>query len=110
MTIENVTKGPTEGDKDDEDFNFEVPDKLKIKERDPTEVKKRKNEVVDVLGEIKKATNFIEKIAASETPNTKTSAKKIKEIGADDQDVDECEDEDDEAQEFFTKKRAAYPF
>lgn len=84
MAPDKVAKGPNEGDEDDEDFDFKVPDKLKIKDRDPTEVKKRKNEVVDVLGEIKKATNFIDKIAASETPNTKTGAQKIKEIdGAD---------------------------
>lgn len=76
-------KGPTQGN-DNEDFDFEVPEKLKINERDPTEVKKRKNEVVDVLGEIKKATNFIDKIAANETPNIKKGARKIQEVaGAD---------------------------
>ena len=98
-----------------------MPDKLKIKERDPTEVKKRKNEVVDVLADIKKATNFIDKLAASSTPNSfKQNASKVKEVENSaqlkneegNQEENEVGEEDDEAQEFFTKKRvaAAYPF
>ena len=47
-------------DDGDEDFNFEVPDKLKPSVRDNTIVKKRKEEVVDVLADIAKATNLID--------------------------------------------------
>ena len=44
----------------DEDFDFEVPDKLKPMERDNTLIKKRKEEVVDVLANIKSAVNFVD--------------------------------------------------
>ena len=44
----------------DEDFNFEVPDKLKPMERDNTLIKRRKEEVVDVLANIKSAVNFVD--------------------------------------------------
>ena len=36
-------------DEEEKDFDFEVPDKLKVNERDGTTMKKKKNEVVDVL-------------------------------------------------------------
>jgi len=48
----------------DMDFDFDVPDSLKPSVRDNTIVKKRKEEVVDVLADIGKAANFIEKIAS----------------------------------------------
>ena len=44
----------------DEDFDFEVPAKLKPMERDSTMIKKRKEEVVDVLANIKNAVNFVD--------------------------------------------------
>ena len=44
----------------DEDFDFEVPAKLKPMERDSTMIKKRKEEVVDVLANIKSAVNFVD--------------------------------------------------
>lgn len=34
---------------EEKDFDFEVPDRLKPTERDGTTMKKKKNEVVDVL-------------------------------------------------------------
>ena len=55
---------------EDEDFDFEVPDKWKVSERDNTIVKKRKEEVVDVLAGIKKATNFIDDLVKKETPKS----------------------------------------
>ena len=67
-----------------------------MKERDPTEVKKRKNEVVDVLADIKKATNFIDKLAASSTPNSKSNTKKVQEVNAMDQTIEGNEEEQDE--------------
>ena len=36
-------------DEEEKDFDFEVPDRLKPNERDGTTMKKKKNEVVDVL-------------------------------------------------------------
>lgn len=52
----------------DEDFNFDVPAKLKPSVRDNTIVKKRKEEVVDVLADIKKAAAFVDDIIKKETP------------------------------------------
>ena len=34
---------------EEKDFDFEIPDRLKPSERDGTTIKKKKNEVVDVL-------------------------------------------------------------
>lgn len=48
----------------DMDFDFDVPDSLRPSVRDNTIVKKRKEEVVDVLADIGKAANFIDKIAS----------------------------------------------
>ena len=53
---------------DDQDFDFEVPEKLKVTSRDNTFVKRRKEKVVDVLADIKKATAFIDGIVEKSTP------------------------------------------
>ena len=50
----------------DMDFDFDVPDSLRPSVRDNTIVKKRKEEVVDVLADIGKAANFIDKIASQQ--------------------------------------------
>jgi len=49
-----------------------VPDKLKPDRRDNTIVKKRKEQVTDVLADIAKATSFIDEIVKKETPRIKT--------------------------------------
>ena len=59
--------------KEEEDFDFEVPEKLQPQERDPTLVKKKKKEVVDVLADIKKATNFIDSLVNSQKDTTPTN-------------------------------------
>jgi len=63
-----------------------VPDKWKVSERDNTIVKRRKEEVVDVLAGIKKATNFIDDLVKKETPNmhSKSSSLKVKRIDSGD--------------------------
>ena len=65
-----------------------------------------------MLADIGKAANFIDKIAAAETPPTNLlkRSSKVLAINADDQAVeDDMEnEEDDEAQEVF--KKADYPF
>jgi hypothetical protein len=49
-------------------------------------VKKRKEEVVDVLADIKKATNFIDDLVKKETPNLhgKSNSIKVMKILSDD--------------------------
>jgi len=42
-------KEENQEDEEEKDFDFEVPDKLKVTDRDGTTMKKKKNEVVDVL-------------------------------------------------------------
>jgi len=72
------TKADEEGKKskedgeEDEDFDFDVPDKLKPDRRDNTIVKKRKEQVADVLADIAKATSFVDEIVSKETPRIKT--------------------------------------
>ena len=112
--IKNKTGGSTRVTKEaaDKDFDFDVPESLQPTERDNTIVKRRKEEVADVLADIGKAANFIDKIAAAETPPTNLlkRSSKVLAINADDQAVeDDMEnEEDDEAQEVF--KKADYPF
>lgn len=55
-----IVEGSKSDNNGDEDFDFELPDKLQPLERDSTMVKKRKNEMADVLGEIAKATSFVD--------------------------------------------------
>lgn len=73
--IKRVKKDKDEGE-GSEDFSFEVPEKLQPSDRDNTIVKKRKEEVVDVLADIKRATNFVHDLVKKETPvlNKKKSA------------------------------------
>ena len=92
---------------DDEDFNFDVPDKLQITPRDNTIVKVKKAAVIDVLADIKKATNFVDQIVSKETPKVVSS--KVLAINNDDQEVED-HGEDDEAQFVGLQKRAEYPF
>jgi len=61
-----------EDGEEDKDFDFDVPDKLKPDRRDNTIVKKRKEQVTDVLADIAKATSFIDEIVKKETPRIKT--------------------------------------
>ena len=100
---------------DDQDFDFDVPDKLKVQDRDSTMVRKRKEEVVDVLADIKKAANFVDQIVQKETPKLQKSAssKKVAAISSnDDGAVENDESEDDEAEVIAEKKKpkADYPF
>ena len=76
-----------------------MPEKLKPTDRDNTIVKKRKEEVVDVLAEISKAASFVDQIVQKETPNmnSKSSSKKVQEVVAADQEVEA--EEDNEAEE-----------
>ncbi len=61
----------------DEDFDFDVPDKLKPNIRDNTLVKNRKEQVVDLLADIAKATNFVDELVAKETPRVTGKSAKI---------------------------------
>jgi ABC-type nitrate/sulfonate/bicarbonate transport system substrate-binding protein len=85
-----------------------VPEKLKVTSRDNTFVKRRKEKVVDVLADIKKATAFIDGIVEKSTPRIpaqeKSKALQIQKISSDDAGAEE--DEDDEA----TEVKAKNPF
>ena len=58
--LKGVAPVKVKTEEEDEDFNFDVPDKLQITPRDNTIVKAKKAEVIDVLADIKKATNFVD--------------------------------------------------
>ena len=63
----------------DEDFNFDLPEKIKPNDRDNTIVKKKKEDVADVLALVNNAANFVDKIYEKETPNlqSKRGSKKV---------------------------------
>ena len=59
-----VSQDPKKKEAEEEkDADFEVPSKLQVSERDGTTMKKKKNEVVDVLAAITAATNLVSKVA-----------------------------------------------
>ncbi len=78
----NDGKGKLKEGDEEEDFDFDVPDKFKIGARDNTIVRKRKEEVVDVLADIAKAANFVDKIVQKETPTLNKSASMSKKVAA----------------------------
>ena len=49
VVSQDQKKEEDQEDEEEKDFDFAVPDKLKISDRDGTTMKKKKNEVVDVL-------------------------------------------------------------
>ena len=68
-------------------------------ERDNTLIKKRKEEVVDVLANIKSAVNFVDKIYAKESPQvSKHNSLKVSKVEVDDSD-DEVPNSDEEDKE-----------
>jgi len=66
----------------EEDFNFDLPEKIKPTERDNTIVKKKKEQVADVLALVNNAANFVDEIYKKETPNfnKKVGSAKVQEI------------------------------
>ena len=56
----------------DEDFNFDLPDKIKPTDRDNTIVKKKKEDVADVLALVNNAAKFVDQISNKESASFKS--------------------------------------
>ena len=50
----------------EEDFNFDLPDKIKPTDRDNTIVKKKKEDVADVLALVNNAAKFVDRLSNQE--------------------------------------------
>lgn len=92
---------------EDEDFDFNLPDKLKPNVKDNAVAKKRKEEVADVLADIAKATSFVDEIVKKETPLIKKQSSKVQSVQVEDEKLEG--EEDEEAAEIPDKKQK-YPF
>ena len=56
----------------EEDFNFDLPDKIKPTDRDNTIVKKKKEDVADVLALVNNAAKFVDRLSNQEQSSSKS--------------------------------------